>query len=401
MKFAILDCYTDEASGLGVPPYIGTYPRYLYGHLKKSYPGSEIFYLTIDDLRLWKKYNGRQLIPKKSERTNIGTYNLTNNNKDTLKILNKCDTLFVNLGVHVPGKYLSATPGTLKEVIPFIKDFRCKKVLTGPATMGTQLFGGKFAEKENLSLFEKVDSFNFPFSEIKELSLLGTEIISQIPDIRMIEIETGRGCNVGRCSFCTEPLKSKVMYRENEDIIEEVKSFYNSGARFFRLGKQTCFYSLPDPINLLRRIREECPDIKVLHIDNSNPVFTITPKGIEITKALVKYCTSGNVGAFGIESFDPKVTKANTLNCSAPIAYRAIKLMNEIGRERGAPGLPTILPGINIIFWLMDENEDTHTENMKNFQRLLDENLLVRRINIRQVAILPGTRLAEEAGNKF
>src|SRR3989344_1805727 len=114
------------------------------------------------------------------------------------------------LGVHVPGKYLSATPGTLKEVIPFIKDFRCKKVLTGPATMGTQLFGGKFAEKENLSLFEKVDSFNFPFSEIKELSLLGTEIISQIPDIRMIEIETGRGCNVGRCSFCTEPLKSKV-----------------------------------------------------------------------------------------------------------------------------------------------------------------------------------------------
>ncbi len=30
MHYTILDCYTDEASGLGVPPYLGTYPRYTY-----------------------------------------------------------------------------------------------------------------------------------------------------------------------------------------------------------------------------------------------------------------------------------------------------------------------------------------------------------------------------------
>lgn len=401
MIFVILDCYTDEASGLGVPPYIGTYPRYLYGYLKQQNPEAKIYYLTIDDVRLWKKYGGKQLIPKKSEKTNIGTYNLTINNKDTIKILNNCYELYVNLGVHVPGKYLSATPGTLKEVIPFIKDLKCKKILTGPATMGTQLFGGKFAETEDLKLFNKIDAFTFPFEKIKELSILGTELIEQIPDIRVIEIETGRGCNVGRCSFCTEPLKSKVMFRDNKDVIEEVKKFYDLGARYFRLGKQTCFYSLPDPINLLKSIREECKEIKLLHIDNVNPVFTITEKGKAITKAIVEYCTPGNVAAFGVESFDSKVTKANTLNCSAPIAYMAIKSINELGRERGDNGMPKFLPGINIIFGLMEEDNETHLKNMEWFTKFVNEDLWLRRINIRQAAILPGTRLALEAGNKF
>jgi radical SAM superfamily enzyme with C-terminal helix-hairpin-helix motif len=401
MKLVILDCYTDEASGLGVPPYIGTYPRYLYGYLKKQYPKADIIYLTIDDVRLWRKYDGKQLIPKKSEKTNIATYNLTVNSDNTLDILDSCDTLYLNLGVHVPGKYLSAVPGTLKETIPYIKDLKCKKILTGPATMGTQLYGGKYAEKEDLRLFDKIDPFKFAFEEVKEYAVLGSELIKQIPDIRMIEIETGKGCNVGKCSFCTEPLKSKVIYRENEDILKEIKSFYKLGARYFRLGKQTCFYSLPDPIDLLKNIGKQCPGLKVLHIDNANPVFTITEKGKEITKALVKYCTPGNVAAFGVESFDLKVTKANTLNCSAKIAYKAIQIMNDLGSERGDNGLPKLLPGINIIFGLMEEDKETHKINMEWLSKFVEEDLLIRRINIRQVAILPGTRLCQEAGNKF
>ena len=56
MHYTLLDCYTDEASGLGVPPYLGTYPRYIYGKLRKE--GHQVTYLTIDDLRLWKKYDG-------------------------------------------------------------------------------------------------------------------------------------------------------------------------------------------------------------------------------------------------------------------------------------------------------------------------------------------------------
>ena len=58
MHYTILDCYTDEASGLGVPPYLGTYPRYWYGKLRKE--GYTVSYLTIDDLRLWKKYNNKK-----------------------------------------------------------------------------------------------------------------------------------------------------------------------------------------------------------------------------------------------------------------------------------------------------------------------------------------------------
>ena len=41
----ILDCYTDEPAGLGVPPYLGVWPRYVAGQYKEDLP-----YLTIDDL---------------------------------------------------------------------------------------------------------------------------------------------------------------------------------------------------------------------------------------------------------------------------------------------------------------------------------------------------------------
>ena len=47
MRRTILDCYTDEPAGLGVPPFIGVWPRYAAG----SYD-QEPTYLTIDDLRL-------------------------------------------------------------------------------------------------------------------------------------------------------------------------------------------------------------------------------------------------------------------------------------------------------------------------------------------------------------
>src|SRR3989338_4956299 len=118
MHYTILDCYTDEASGLGVPPYLGTYPRYIYGQLKKE--GHRVSYLTIDDLRLWKRYNGKKREPKEHEKTNILIYNLTNN--DAEQILSQTDTLIVILGVNVPGKYLTALPGTLREVIHLIED---------------------------------------------------------------------------------------------------------------------------------------------------------------------------------------------------------------------------------------------------------------------------------------
>jgi len=44
-------------------------------------------------------------------------------------------------------------------------------------------------------------------------------------------------------------------------------------------------------------------------------------KNHEITKAVVKYCSSGNIAAFGVESFDKVVVKENTLNSSPKITY--------------------------------------------------------------------------------
>ena len=398
MKYAILDCYTDEAAGLGVPPYLGTYPRYIAGYLNEP-----VYYLTIDDLRLWRKNDSKIKHAKPSEKTGITTYNLTVNYDNVKTIIEEINSLIIVLGVHVPGKYLSAVPGTIKEIIPLIKDLPCKKILTGPAVFGTQLFGGKFFEKYDRSVFDKIDAklFKFDYANVKDYAAKGAEIFRQIPDLRMIEIETGRGCDIGHCSFCTEPLKSKVEFREKDDVLEEIKVFYDLGARYFRYGKQTCFYTYPKVIELLEETRNYCPDISVLHIDNVNPVKVVMDRSHDITKAIVKYCTSGNIAAFGVESFDKEVIKQNTLNSTPKIAYEAIKIINKYGAERGPDGMPKFLPGINIIFGLLGETKKTNGENMNWLKKIYDDDLMLRRINIRQAAIFEGTMLYEKSKSVY
>ncbi len=395
MQYTILDCYTDEASGLGVPPYLGTYPRYLYGQLKTE--GHEVKYLTIDDLRLWKKYNKFRKETSEKEKTNILIYNLTNN--DAEEILADTDVLIIVLGVHVPGKYLTALPGTLHEVVPMLADVKCKKILTGPAVFGTQLEGGKFYEKVHHD-FEMKD-YGASFDEQDKYAVASAEILKQIPGRRIIEIETGRGCKVGKCSFCTEPIKSRFINRKMESVTAEVKAYYKEGACYFRLGKQADFYASDRPIEMLKRIRKECPGIEVLQIDNVNPNSVIAPGGEEITKAIVEYCTPGNIAAFGVESFDPEVVKANLLNTTPAMALKAIRIINRYGAERGENGLPRFLPGINIIFGLLGETKETHQKNMQALQQVMDEGLMLRRINIRQVAVLPDTYIEKHGGNKY
>lgn len=400
MNYTILDCYTDEASGLGVPPYLGTYPRYFYGKLKKE--GHKVTYLTIDDLRLWKKYNNIKHEPSEKEKTNIRVYNLTKNHASD--VIPQTDVLIVVLGVHVPGKYLTALPGTLKEINSLLRDVKCQKILTGPVVSGTQLEGGKFAEKQDLSQFE-IEDLNFTFKQLEEYAIRGAEIIKQIPDKRVIEIETSRGCKTGKCSFCTEPLKCKFTNRKNDSIVKEVKTFYDLGMRHFRIGKQADFYASDQPIEMLKDIRNKCPQVEVLHIDNVNPNSVISKSkemnGEAITKAIVKYCTSGNIAALGVESFDPEVVKANRLNTSPTVAMKAIELINKYGAEKGDNGLPKFLPGINLIFGLLNETKQTHQKNMEALLKILDSDLLLRRINVRQVAVMLGTYLEAHGGNKF
>ena len=392
----ILDCYTDEPAGLGVPPYLGTYPRYIAGYL------GDVTYLTIDDLRFFKYYSLNENKKEINHKTNIKIYNLTKNIKNIKEILEKTTKLIGILGVHTPGKYLSAIPGTLEEVNQLTDNLNCEKILTGPALFGTQLEGGKFSEKTNSDQFDKTQNFDFKYDEIKEYAVKGADIIKQIPDLRIMEIETAHGCSRAKgCSFCTEPIKHKLEFRNKEDIINEIKAPYNLGCRYFRLGKQSDFYIYPDAIELLKQIRKECPEIKVLHIDNVNPVSVLSENGVETTRAITKYCTEGNVAAFGIESFDPAVFKENNLNCTAEQSYEAVKILNKYGAERGDNGMPKFLPGINLLFGLKGETKQTHEQNMHWLKKILTDNLLLRRINIRQVSIFEGTQLYEECGNRF
>jgi radical SAM superfamily enzyme with C-terminal helix-hairpin-helix motif len=392
----ILDCYTDEPAGLGVPPYLGTYPRYISGTFD-NLPN----YITIDDLRSLKLYNLNIPQTKENLKTDIRVLNLTNNNKNLRQILKDTKELIIIIGVHTPGKYLTAIPGTLNEIKRLLDDYKGKKILTGPAIYGTQLHGGMFSEVIDNSFFDEVREYNFTYKDINNYAIKGTKILNQIKDERIIEIETSKGCTrkIG-CSFCLEPLKNCFEVRNKEDIVNEIKEFHKIGARHFRLGKQSCIYSYPKLIELLKEIRE-IGEIKTLHIDNVNPANVLVDKNHEKTKAIVKYCTSGNIAAFGIESFDEEVIKANNLNSNRKTSLEAIKIINKYGAERGENGMPKFLPGINIILGLEKETKKTLKENYEALKEIIDSNLLIRRINIRKVVPFKGTQLEKKCGIKY
>ncbi len=394
MNYTILDCYTDEAAGLGVPPYIGTYPRYIAGELLLR--GRIVNYITIDDLRFWKVYGNNK---KEAMKTNIRIFNLTRD--DCSRVLAETDVLVVVCGVHVPGKYLSALPGTLYEVSRLIRDLKCRKTLAGPAAteFGTRLEGGKKAEKGPAGVFDDVFESGKDYDMIAEYSIKGAEVIRQIPYPVVAELETSRGCCRGAaCSFCTEPLKSRFESRKIDDIVNEAEALAREGVVHFRLGKQADFFSwkAQEIEEMLSRIRK-IKGLKTLHIDNIDPV-NVTEEKVSL---VVKHCTEGNIAALGIESFDPFVVKENKLNSNPETSMRAIRMINELGRENGPNGMPKFLPGINILFGLKGESKKTHEENMRHLKMIFDERLLVRRINVRQVAIFPGTQLYEECGDRF
>jgi radical SAM superfamily enzyme with C-terminal helix-hairpin-helix motif len=105
----------------------------------------------------------------------------------------------------------------------------------------------------------------------------------------------------------------------------------------------------------------------------------------EILKILTECCTSGNVLALGLESADPAVFEANNLNSTSEQLIDAVKMINKVGGERGLSGMPKLLPGINLICGLDGETENTYKLDIELLKKILDEGLMVRRINIRQV----------------
>lgn len=63
---AIVDCYTVEPSGLGVPPYLSGYARQAFSALSRACPRSDVRYLTIDDVR-WCANDGRPFAPHRCQ----------------------------------------------------------------------------------------------------------------------------------------------------------------------------------------------------------------------------------------------------------------------------------------------------------------------------------------------
>jgi len=106
---------------------------------------------------------------------------------------------------------------------------------------------------------------------------------------------------------------------------------------------------VPDPEaieELYMNIRKVAPGLKVLHMDNANPVTLskYPDESRHIAEIIVKYHTSGDVAALGMESADPDVISANDLKATPDEVFEAIKLLNEAGARPGASGLPELLP---------------------------------------------------------
>ncbi|MCS7097137.1 MAG: radical SAM protein [Candidatus Methanomethylicia archaeon] len=424
-KVIIVDGYNDEPAGLGVPPYLDVYARYAAGVIWRYNNNIIVHYCTIDELR-----------------KDFVNY---------LKLMNKSDILIVIGGVIVPGKYIGGEPITRSEVIKIgtlVK--KPIKILCGPiAKYGFCAEGGKKAEPLDnvINLYDlivkgdievvltdlinqdlnvdKVDpnASRSNYDIVREVAVRGARIVQDHPnyDFNLIcEIETYRGCPryiAGGCSFCVEPLWGPPIFRPVEDIIREISMLYEFGVKHFRLGRQPDIYSyqaygvgekeFPRPnVDAIRKlfegIRLNIPNLLTLHIDNVNPgtIANYPEESREITKIIVKCHTPGDVAAMGIESTDPKVIKANNLKVEPEDALKAIKIVNEIGSIRGWNGLPELLPGVNFVYGLIGENEETYRLNFEFMKKVLDMGLLIRRINIRQCIPLPRTKMWN-VGNKI
>ncbi|OGS64054.1 MAG: hypothetical protein A3K59_08790 [Euryarchaeota archaeon RBG_19FT_COMBO_69_17] len=386
MKVVILDGYVDEPSNFGVPPYLSPYPRYLAGAVRDA--GHAWEYVTIDQVR-----SGRPL---------------------------RGDLLAVISGPIVPGKYLRGLPISEKEVLRHANAFE------GPRVFGGPLARFRFFDEALTAPFDHVGVRDLDASVYDHLSegdwtnrdrtmeewdrwgRLGADVITRHPDFPeplVIELDTSKGCVRyvnGGCSFCIEPQYGITKFRPVEGVLTEVRRLAELGAVNFRLGGQADFFSYqalgvgtsPTPqINvpvleaLLHGIHDAAPRLRVLHTDNGDPAMMVAhpDEAMAGLRLLVRYTSPGNLLSFGLESADPAVTEANNLNIDADGCLEAIRMVNAVGRERGENGLPQLLPGLNFITGLTGETKKTFDLNLAFLKHLLEEDLWVRRINIRQV----------------
>jgi radical SAM superfamily enzyme with C-terminal helix-hairpin-helix motif len=386
MRVVILDGYVDEPSNFGVPPYISPYPRYVAGAVAEA--GHDWEYLTVDQVR-----GGRSV---------------------------KGDLLVLISGPIVPGKYLRGLPISEKEIVRHASAFEGPRLFGGPLAR-FRYFDEALVEPFDFVATRDVDACLHDFlitgewtnrdrtmEEWDRWALLGAEVIRAHPDFPeplTVELDTSKGCVRyvnGGCSFCIEPQYGITKFRPVEGVLAEVRRLAELGAVNFRLGGQADFFSYqaiglgtsPTPqINvpalrqLLAGIHESAPNLRILHTDNGDPAMMIAHPGeaMEGLRLLVRHTSPGNLLSFGLESADPAVTEANNLNIDAEGCLEAIRMVNAVGRERGESGLPRLLPGLNFVAGLTGETKRTFDLDLAFLRRVLEEDLWVRRVNIRQV----------------
>lgn len=395
----ILDCYTDEPSGLGVPPFLSVHSRYIAGCLEQD--NKKYYYLNIDDLRF---ANGERNFKNSYNKRIINT---TKNVENTKEILNNANNIYVVMGCFVKYQYVSAEPPSFDEVKKLLNKFTNKnnKILfyalggselsranirkTVPDNLFNRII---FGNTYNYFISEKENLFNPNYDKLKNIAILSSNILNQIRRPLIMEIETATGCNRNPgCTFCIEGMRGlPLQFREEQDIVKEIKALYDKGARFFRLGRQPNFFAYKNKSaehikKLFEDIWRSCPDIKTLHIDNVGPQDVNTLEGEEITKVIAKYCTDGNITPFGVESFDPIIRKKCNLNGTIDDIHKAIEIINKYGKKTGKTGMPKLLPGINIIYGLDGQNENTLKINLDNFEKILKSGNFTRRVFVRKL----------------
>ena len=431
LSVTIVDGYVDEPAHFGVPPYMSTYPRYTAGALVDAGVSQEsITYHTIDELR-----------DDRHKRADVADADL-----------------FVYVGgMTVPGSYVGGTPAEPDEVRELGWTANGTTLLGGPVRFGVgeENAGAQEMERDDLDydfvakgdveaaahdlVCEGLEGFGDRMrdnAEVDRWAALGAFVVEQHPnhpDYLICEMETSRGCAY-RCSFCTEPLYGNPAFREARSVVDEVDALSDRGVAHFRLGRQADILAFggdgeapnPDALReLYSGIRAVAPDLRTLHLDNMNPV-TITEypdDSREAIRVIAEHNTPGDTAAFGLESADPLVQDQNNLLVTAEECLEAVRVVNEEGGWRpgddpagepgavagpdddlrygpstgpdAAPRLPKLLPGINLVHGLKGERPETYEHNKRFLQRVYDEGLMLRRINIRQVMAFAGTEMAE------
>ncbi len=401
----------DEPTALGVPPYLSPYPRLVAGVL--ACHDVPFDYFTVDQWRASREI------------------------KERIASLPRETLLVVVAGLTVPGHYRGGTPITLTELSNLVSRSSGQVLIGGPIRHGYTLTGGTAAVGLSLPADARVAQGDLEvaleellegrepghgyrsFADLARWAVKGAAVAAAHPRFPHIiaEIESARGCERAvHCSFCTEGLYHQAEYRSLDDIVAEVEALHTAGVRHFRLGKQPNFFSwpgtraktgevVPDPAaieRLYRDLRSAAPELKTLHIDNVNPGFVAAYPGQceEIASIIAAHNTPGDVAAMGLESADPAVQSANNLKSSTADALKAIEIINRAGAHRVGNSLPALLPGVNLLFGLPGETTATYDHNYRFLMQLLDRGLLVRRINVRQVMVFPGTPLHEATGGR-